>query len=82
MQSYLTHTSFTENIKVSQYVKLSHLTHFCPWDDTLGLKWHILVPSVSSHGQKMSQMTQFYILTHFDVFCVPYMRKVSSFLPL
>ena len=26
-------------------------------------------PSVSSHGQKMSQMTQFYILTHFDVFC-------------
>ena len=27
-------------------------------------------PSVSSHGQKMSQMTQFCILTHFDVFCV------------
>ena len=50
----------TENIEVSQYVKLSHLTHFCPWDD---------ISSVSSHGQKLSQMTQLYILTHFDVFC-------------
>ena len=31
---------------------------------------HLVCPSVSSHGQKMSQMTQFYIPTHFDVFCV------------
>ena len=27
-------------------------------------------PRESSHGQKVSQMTQFYKLTHFDVFCV------------
>ena len=33
------------------------------------VKWHTLVHGVSSHGQKMSQMTQFYVLTHFHVFC-------------
>ena len=42
---------------------------FCPWDDTLGLKWHTLVHSVSSHGQKICQISQFYVLTHFHVFC-------------
>ena len=26
-------------------------------------------PGVSTHGLQMSQMTQFYTLTHFDVFC-------------
>ena len=43
---------------------------FCPWDDTLGLKWHTSnVHGVSSHEQKISQMTQFYVMTHFHVFC-------------
>ena len=34
---------------------------------------------VPSHGQKMSQMTQFYILTHFDVFCVGAGKTVLFF---
>ena len=37
-----------------------------------------LVPSVSSHGQKMSQMTQFYILTHFDVLCVGEAKNIRK----
>ena len=28
---------------------------FCPWDGTLGLKWHTLVHGVSSHGQKKNE---------------------------
>ena len=69
--SLLTQVSNTsENIKVSQYAKLSHLTHFLSVRWHTGTKWHTLVHGVSSHGQKMSQMTQFYALTHFHVFCV------------
>ena len=48
-------------LSVKEMFWLSHgLREMTHWD----------FPSVSSHGQKISQMTQFYILTHFDVFCV------------
>ena len=67
----------TENIEVSQYVKLSHLTQF------LSVRWHTRTKvthfspqCVISRSQKKKKkkknwvkMTQFYILTHFDVFC-------------
>ena len=34
---------------------------------------------MSSHGQKMSQMTQFYILIHLWCFCVPVSVKLHRF---
>ena len=59
--------SNTENIKVSHCVKLSHLTHFFVREMTHWVT-HFSPRCVISRT-KMNQMTQFYTLTHFDVFC-------------
>ena len=67
---------FTENIEVSQCVKLSRES-VCKTEsfDSLFVREMTHLPSVSSHGQKMSQVTQFHIVTHFDVFCVSSCKK-------